>query len=637
MSGIAGVLRLNGAPCERSDVLRMIGAIAHRGPDGVGVWAEGPAGLANAMLRTTPESEQERLPLLDGDLALVADARIDNRGALIGELGLPPSVPDSGVILAAYKRWGDRCPERLIGDFAFAVWDKHRRTLLLARDHIGVRPLVWFRSRSVFAFASQERAVLALGEVPRRVDEVAVGDFLVAVLEDTGRTFYEGIHRLPPHHELSVSADGGSARSRSYWQLDASRELRLGSDREYEEAFRETFIEAVRARARSAGPVATELSGGLDSSAVTCAVRDLRGAKDKDPVPAFSIVFEEPGSDERAFVDAVVATGGIRSTKLSADNILALRLHDLVGRQDGPFASLTVFMETALCARVAEGGSRVLLGGFDGDVVVSHGLERLPRLLRRGRWGTLGSEVWSLAPRLGLSRWGTLRSYALAPALPATARGLWFAVHGRDSRGWSGGAPIDPRFARRIGLAERLADLERAAAARSAREEHRNELASGVLPAALEIRDRIGAAAGVEMRHPFFDVRLVELCLSMPEDQKLRNGWTRSIQRRALAGLVPEQILRRPDKGRINDALFVGMLEAERAGLERTSRAGWAGAGPFLDVPALRSSWTSGKAGDLPGLWQALSLATWIEISGVPGPRSDPVGRRRPGWSPTGG
>jgi asparagine synthase (glutamine-hydrolysing) len=620
VSGIAGLLRLDGAPCERSDVERMIGAIAHRGPDGMDVWAEGLAGLANAMLRTTPESADERLPLIDGDLALVADARIDNRGALIGELGVPPSVPDSAIILAAYRRWGDRCPERLIGDFAFAVWDGARRALFLARDHIGVRPLVWFRSRSVFAFASQERALLALAEVSRRLDEVAVGDFLVAVLEDTQRTFYEGIHRLPPHHSLSVSADEASARSRTYWELDASRELRLDTDEEYEEAFRETFIEAVRARARSIGPIATELSGGLDSSAVTCAMRDLRGEDEDEPLPAFSIVFEESGSDERAYVDAVVATGGIASEKLSSDDLLALRLEDLLSRQDGPFASLTVFMETALCTRVAERGGRVLLGGFDGDVVISHGLERLPYLLRRGRWGTLRSEVSALAPRLGLSRWEALRSYVVAPALPAVAHRLWRAARGRDRRGWSGGAPLDPGFARRVGLSARLRALERAgAAARTAREAHRNELASGVLPAALEIRDRIGAAAGVELRHPFFDVRLVELCLSMPEDQKLRSGWTRSIQRRALSGIVPQQILQRSDKGRINDALLAGLLDAERGSLERSSSTGWAPAGPFLDLPALSSLRTSGDAADHPALWQALTLARWLGISGVPG------------------
>ncbi|MDP9243031.1 MAG: asparagine synthase-related protein, partial [Actinomycetota bacterium] len=579
----------------------------------VDVWVDGPVGLANAMLRTTPESAEERLPLVEDHLALAADARIDNRGELIGELRLPPSVPDSGVILAAYRRWGDRCPERLIGDFAFAVWDARRRTFLLARDHIGVRPLVWFRSRSLFAFASQERALFTLAEVPRRLDEIGIGDFLVAVLEDTQRTFYEDVHRLPPHHALSLSA-GGDARSRSYWELDASRELRLASDREYEEAFRETFVEAVRARTRSLGPVATELSGGLDSSAVTCAMRDLRGAEEDDPVPAFSIVFEDPGSDERTFVDAVAATGGIRPTKLGGDDLLALRLEDLLSRQDGPFASLTVLMETALCARAAESGRRVLLGGFDGDVVVSHGLERLPHLLRRGRWGTLGSEVTQLAPRLGLSRWEALRSYAVAPAAPPFAHRLWGAAKPRGRRGWSGGAPIAPGFARRIGLSARSAAFEGPAAA-TAREEHRAELSSGVLPAALEIRDRVGAAAGVELRHPFFDVRLVELCLSLPEDQKMRNGWTRSIQRRALAGIVPERVLWRSDKGRINDRLLVDLVRAERASLDRSSPTTWGGAGAFLDLPQVNASVTSGEPGDLPGLWQALTLARWMEIS----------------------
>lgn len=618
MSGIAGVFRLDGGPCERSDVERMIGGISHRGPDGVDVWTEGVAGLANAMLRTTPESEDERLPLIEGGLVLVADARIDNRSALIGGLGLPPSAPDSAVILAAYRKWGERCPERLIGDFAFAVWDAGRRRLFLARDHMGVRPLVWFRSRSIFAFASQERALLALAEVPRRLDEIAVADFLVAVLEDTERTFYEGISRLPPHHSLTVTADDANARPRSFWELDASRELRLRADGEYEEAFRETFLEAVRVRLRSAGRVATELSGGLDSSAVTCAARNLCLEARVDPLTAFSIVFDEPGSDERTFIDAVVASGGIRSTKLGADDLLALRLDDMLSRQDGPFASLTVIMETALCARVAESGSRVLLDGFDGDVVVSHGLERLHHLLRRGRWGTLRSEVSAVAPRLGLSRWEAFRAHALAPAAPPALRWLWRRLHDRDRPGWSMGAPADPTFAERVGLSARLAALERAAArARTAREEHRDELASGVLPAALEIRDRIGGAAGVELRHPFFDVRLVELCLSLPDDQKLRDGWTRSIQRRALAGIVPESILARTDKARINDALLVGLVDAEHADLQRFSETSWGQVGQFLDPLYRGPPKTFDRVDKLPGLWQALSLARWVELSGT--------------------
>jgi asparagine synthase (glutamine-hydrolysing) len=457
--------------------------------------------------------------------------------------------------------------------------------------------------------------------VPRQIDEIAVAEVLIAVLEDTEHTMYEDVHRLPPHHALSVRADDGVVRSRSYWDLDASRELRLGSDREYDEAFRETFLEAVRARARSAGPVATELSGGLYSSAVTCAVRDLRRGEGEE-LDAFSIVFTEAGSDERTFVETLVATGGIRSTKLGVDDLLPFRLVDLLGPQDGPFASLTVLMETVLCARAAKAGNRVLLGGFDGDVVVSHGLERLPYLLRHGRLGMLLSEVSALAPRLGLSRWEALRSYVIAPSAPGAVHRIRSRLLGRDGRGRSGWGTIESAFARRVGVPARLDALERAgAAARTPREEHRLDLVSGVLPSALEIRDRIGAAAGVELRHPFFDVRLVELCLSLPEDQKLRDGWTRSIQRRALAGIVPEPILRRTGKGRINDALLVGLLQAERTDLDRLDMAGWGGAGAFLDLPTMRGSMTSQAVGDLAGLWQALTLARWIESEGADVPR----------------
>ena len=614
MSGIAGVLRLDGGACERSDLAGMIETIAHRGPDAVESWAEGPVGMANALLRTTPESAGERLPLVEGDLALAADARIDNRAELLTELELVRSVPDSSVILAAYRKWQDRCAEHLIGDFAFALWDRSRRTLLLARDHLGVRPLVWVRVGPFLAFASQERALFALPEVPCRLNETAVGDFLLATLEDTTQTFYQDVHRLPPHHSMTIGADGAGVQTRSYWELDASRELTLPTDEAYEEAFRAMFLDAVRARTRSIGPVATELSGGLDSSAVTCATRDLRRGW-QEPVPSFSIEFEEPGSDERRFVDAVVASGGIRATKLGVEDLRAIRLDEILGTQDGPFASLTVYMESALCTRAAEGGNRVLLGGFDGDVVVSHGLERLPDLLRRGRWGTLGAEVSQLAPRLGLSRWEAFRSYALAPVAPATVHRLWGATRHRSRDGGGGESSIRPEFARRVGSSARGEAQARAAAgARTARGAHLVELASGVLPAALEIRDRVAAAAGVELRHPFFDVRLVELCLSLPDDQKMRKGVTRSIQRRALAGIVPDVVLRRPDKGRINDAVLVGLLRAEQGRLDGGDLGR---AGAFLE-PSPGSLLGSSDPSDLAARWQSTALARWLDMAFPP-------------------
>ena len=178
-------------------------------------------------------------------LALTADARIDNRPELLRTLRLGDSdVPDSELILAAYEKWGEDLAAHLVGDFAFALWDGHARKLVCARDVMGIKPFYYYAGGEVFAFASEIKGLLAHPEVPRRLNETKVVDYLAPVFEDLEQTFYEGIYRLPPAQVLVV--EEGRIRRRTYWELDASRELRLGSDEAYVEAFREVFTEALR-------------------------------------------------------------------------------------------------------------------------------------------------------------------------------------------------------------------------------------------------------------------------------------------------------------------------------------------------------------------------------------------------------
>lgn len=189
MSGIAGIYYPDGRPVDRTDLERMGAAIAHRGPDGEGVWSNGPVALGHRMLWTTPESLQERLPRLSatGDFVLTADARIDNRDDLVAALDLsdrPTSeVTDSQLILAAYEKWGTSCSEKLLGDFAFAVWDSRRQQLFCSRDPMGIKPFYYYHTAGVFAFASEIQALLCLDGVPRRLNEVKVADFLAHLRE----------------------------------------------------------------------------------------------------------------------------------------------------------------------------------------------------------------------------------------------------------------------------------------------------------------------------------------------------------------------------------------------------------------------------------------------------------------------
>src|SRR6267142_6895205 len=277
MSAILGIYYLDSRPVDRMDLDRMIETLAHRGSDGSGVWNDKSVGLGHRMLWTTPESLHERLPLAKDGLTITADARIDNRDELINLLRLPPrpseSISDSELILAAYELWGEHCPEKLLGDFAFAIWDSRKQLLFCARDHFGVKPFYYYSSDKVFTFATEIKALLRLPEVPRQLNETKIAAHLTSIDIDKEITLYRDILRLPPAHSIKVNREG--IRVQSYWSLDPSRSQVMRSDEEYAEAFRELFTEAVRCRLRSAFPLGFMLSGGLDSSSVTCVARNL--------------------------------------------------------------------------------------------------------------------------------------------------------------------------------------------------------------------------------------------------------------------------------------------------------------------------------------------------------------------------
>src|SRR4028118_115937 len=183
MSAIVGLYNLDGRSIERSAVEQMVAALAHRGPDGAGVWSEGAVGLGHCMLWTTPESLHEKLPLVDKsrDLTITADARIDNREELMEQLGITAEahgeVSDSQLVLAAYGKWGEDCPQHLLGDFAFVIWDGAKQQLFCARDHFGVKPFYYhYAADKRFAFATEIKALLGLPEVPRQLNEVRVAE-----------------------------------------------------------------------------------------------------------------------------------------------------------------------------------------------------------------------------------------------------------------------------------------------------------------------------------------------------------------------------------------------------------------------------------------------------------------------------
>ena len=264
MSGLCGCIHYTDRPGTADTMAPMANAAAYRGTDGVDTWTGPHASLVHLALNVTAADERESQPLVDDALVLVADARIDDRSTLQSKVRgqlRADSPTDADLILAAYRRWGTDCPAHLIGDFAFAIWDRDERQLFAARDPMGMRPFHYRADDERFLFGSDVKQLLAAPEVPTQLSDPMIAAFLQNRFTPLKWTFYEGIFRLKPAHALVVRP-GGWSKTWRYWDIDPSKRIHYDDQRDYVEHFREVFAESVRARLRSTEPVGLFLSGG---------------------------------------------------------------------------------------------------------------------------------------------------------------------------------------------------------------------------------------------------------------------------------------------------------------------------------------------------------------------------------------
>ena len=641
MSAIAGIYYLDERTVDNADLVRMIDILAHRGPDGWNIWSEGAIGFGHRMLWTTPESLIEKLPLVNqaSNLVLTADARIDNRDELIALLALNhlPSekLADSQLILAAYEKWGEHCPEQLLGDFTFAIWDGRKQALFCARDHFGVKPFYYYSSGRIFAFATEIKALLCLSEIPRWLNEVKVADYLTAAIEDSTITFYQDILRLPPAHTMTVSH--AKTHLQSYWSLDSSRELRLDSDEEYASRLRELFTEAVRCRLRSAFPVGSMLSGGLDSSSITCVAQQILASKGDSRLHTFSAIFDKVSEcDERSFQDTVLAQGNFESHRLYADHVSPLTNLDRVfWHQDEAHGAGNLYLNWSLYDPASKQGVRIILDGFDGDTTISHGLGYLIELARAGRWLTLATEVREYSRKMNLpwkpALWSWVWKYGLDPSISRyrvlkkvrrlirVGRRMLHRPNLSANRSAQWGT-LNPDFAQRIDLEAFL--QTQPGPPQTERENHYRRLTEAHMPGTLELLDRAAGAFSIELRFPFWDKRLAEFCLSLPPEQKLHQGWNRMVMRRAMAGILPSEVQWRGGKTNMAPSFDRGLLAFERERLEQVILEDPSAIQEYVDVAALRQAYhryVSQKAteGDVLAIWRAVSLALWLQRTGL--------------------
>jgi asparagine synthase (glutamine-hydrolysing) len=617
----------------------MMDTIAHRGPNGAGHWNNGCVGLGNRLLWTTPESLKEKLPVVNraGRLVLTADARIDNRIEVMAALGLnkfsSQKITDSRLILKSYEKWGQRCPEYLLGDFAFAIWDGFRQQLFCARDHFGVKPFYYYSDEHLFVFASEIKAILALSSVPRRLNKLRIAEYLTSQFDDTAITLYKGILRIPPGNYLTVRREG--TQLKPYWSLDPQNQLCLQSDKAYTERFRELLTEAVRSRLRSVFPVGSFLSGGLDSSSVTCTARMLLSQNGGKILDTFSAVFNQvPQCDERPYIDAVLAGGDFKPHYIRGDLIGPLSDIDHVFRhQDEAFYASNLFINWAIYKSAKDKGVRIMLDGFDGDTTVSHGTGYLRELATSGHWISLAQELRGIAKNIDRPyralMWEYLWLFGLksnadhTKVIPSLHR-LYTAFLRRtrpstlrrtNQRKLS---PIlNQDFARNIDFYESHNTF--LSESKTENELHLSLLKWGVMPFTLEVLDRAAAAFSIEPRYPFWDKHLIEFCLSLPPAQKIYRGWTRMILRRAMHGILPPKIQWRRGKSNLAPNFRHTFLTFEQRHLHDTIIKDSFRIEPYVNIKTVQQAYQrylSGNAIDeeVQAIWKSATLALWLRF-----------------------
>ncbi len=605
MSAIAGLWRFDGRLDAGADCERMLAAQEIYGPHDGRRWSEGPLAMGRRLYRTLPEDLHDRQPLQsrDGRLTLTADVRIDNRDELVSALGWPSTgaagLCDAAILLACLERWNLGALDRVVGDFAFALWDARAQALTLARDFRGHVPLHYHRGRSFFAFASMPKGLHALADIPRAPDERTVAEFVALIGQTTSRSYFESIERVQAAHVMIVTRDGIS--SRRYWEPRGPGRTRLSAD-DYVEGLRFHLDQATQSRLRgSNGKVAAHLSGGFDSSAVTATAARLL-APSGGKVFAFTAVprndYGEP--DRRnCFNDEGPLAGATAEMYPNIEHILIRSGHlsPIAGLDRSFFLCERPILNPcnwvwarAIDEAARERGLNIMLRGQLGNLTLSYlGSTLLPELLRSGRFLKLRHEAAQLVARNEMGWRGALTA-TLGPFMPLW---LWRWTHNSFAR-------HRRKFLNSTAIrADCMAGFDFAALAReadsnfAARRPHADGFAARVsamhrIDPGNYIKGIIGGW-GIDLRDPTADRRLVEYCLSVPTDQYMIDGVQRALARRVLADRLPQAVLTETRRGYQAADWHEGLTAARHEIADELERlSGCAAAENIIDIERLQ-------------------------------------------------
>jgi asparagine synthase (glutamine-hydrolysing) len=548
MSIIHGILSLSGNIDSTTHMQHMAQSTQHFAPDGIGHSQQGPIALAANLLNTLPAQRYEPCPVVtetESHLSIVADARIDNRDELFQALEIEKqlceTISDVRLIFLAFQQWGEDCAARLIGDFAFAIWNSTDQTLFCCRDYIAQRPFYYYHSDDWFIFSSDLVALLCLPMVPSKLDDGYIADQIGGLHNYANTPPYQNIHCLVAAHWLTIK--NKQFKTEKYWQPDLTQKIHFEQDEQYVERYLELFTEAVKCRLVSDDPVASFISGGLDASSISVVAANILQAQGQQ-LSSFCHVLPKAetnlAEDEKALVQLLEKKQGLTVNWVSYDKFDQEQLKPMI---ENPLSVSSPFMLTSL-NQARNKGCKVMLAGFGGDQVATcHAYDLIYWLIHERKAADFLQQAKALADHRKISLLRAVISLIRSSNLfqPQITADKMIHKHLYDT------CVFNHEFANQMDVMSLARSSCRFSGhhPRSFQDAIWKSLSEGKNP------HNISAATfsrmQMEARHPMFDRRLVEFCLTVPPEQH-RLGQGRRLIRRAMKGLLPDELRLRHDK-----------------------------------------------------------------------------------------
>ena len=569
MSGIAGIIHFDGKPIEPGLIEKITGAMNYRVPDGINHWVKNSAALGQCMLRTTPESLEEKQPLVteDESLVLVLDGRVDNweelRHELLGRGAVLRDRSDAELVLRAYEIWGEESLNWIIGEFVFFIWDDRERALFGARDAAGTRHFYYYATNSWFAFSSEIRGLLSLQAVNAQLNESRLMDYFVVQFDrdDEVGTFYKGINRLPAGHAMKIGPRG--MRTWRYWRPDTLEPLNFKNISDCSDAFLEQLRTAVKCRLRSIKPIGAMLSGGLDSSSIVGLVSKEFKSELNWPLETYSLAGNKKDKCvDRRYINYILESNYFIENKIIVPDESRVEYKEIISKineLDQPFTIAGGLVDSLICKRAKESDCNVILDGMAGDLLF-FGLQRsLYHVVKEKEYSKIFS-VLRAYDRHGVNN--GIRSavrFLLHSATPEALLKIYRRSNLQRHRdiflpnqdGWDLSGVLRREVARpycSMRYHNRRAFSEQYLQG-DCRRAHAGVFMSGAISFPHEVNSQIALSMGVEPRSPFSDRRMIEFSVRMPLEAKIASFWYKKTLRNSMLGVLPDAVCWRDDLG----------------------------------------------------------------------------------------